>query len=587
MSETPAPIPAPNPVPGPAPVPAPTPAPIPASGPSPAPIPARSVPAGARVWSAEDAARWSRARSAPWARPLWSIAALLITVVWAIAASPDPACGDAAPCGTDWVGMAEWGLAAGLVYWLARLPEMTLIAAPALAAVVASVELWGAEPNSLAANVCVLVALAFGWAAALERIAARRRQRALSESAAGVRHPLPGPPGPLRRGTIPIAAGLLLLGAAALCLAQGFAGIRADRHHTDRAVRIVATVIGRDDESVRVRTDDARRLTLDSFYPEDYRVGGAVTVLEDGAWRRLSAEPYDAVGWQLAALAVGLPGLSLLATGLLARRRAAALRRTPVPVLRVLERMDGAGRTWIHAGDDTTGRAPVLVGGFVPERSHAEEHERGGERGHPRKREHGTARHAGEADGGEPFAAGTGPREAVMFGSAYEGAELVLVTTGPDNRPVVLRTAAHLRLPRPGEQPALATGGNSYTASADPDSEPQGPPAPDRVPATLITTGRPLRWGPSALARAGGAVSALCVMAVVASVTRSLVTDGIDWHAAILFGLVAWGRSAAELLNWRVTADSSGLWLSGGGGCGRCPGNRCGRSAIRRKGAWR
>jgi hypothetical protein len=379
----------------------------------------------------------------------------------------------------------------------------------------------------------------------------------LSESAAGVRHPLPGPLGPLRRGTIPIAAGLLLLGVTALCLAQGFAGIRADGHHTDRAVRVVAKVVSRDDESVRVRTDGARRLTLDSFYPEDYRVGGTVTVLEDGAWRRLSAEPYDAVGWQLAALAVGLPGLSLLATGLLARRRAATLRRTPVPVVRVLERMDGEGRIWIHAGDDAAGREPVLGGGFVVERSDADGHERGCER------EHGTAHHADQVDEGEPFAAGTRLREAVMFGSAYEGGELVLVTTGRDTRPVVLRTAGPVRLPHPGEQPALATGGKSYTASADPDSEPQGPPAPDRVPTTLITTGRPLRWGPSALARAGGAALALAMVAGVASITRSLVTDGVDWHAALLLGLPAWGGSAAELLNWRVTADSSGLWLSG------------------------
>lgn len=128
--------------------------------------------------------------------PLWSVLALLITVAWAIAAAPEPPCTDAAPCGADWPGMVEMGLAVGLLYWLARLPELTLVAAPVLAAVVARVELPDAEPNSLAANLCVLAALGFGWAAACERVAARRRQRDLVERAAGVRHPLPGPVAP-------------------------------------------------------------------------------------------------------------------------------------------------------------------------------------------------------------------------------------------------------------------------------------------------------------------------------------------------------------------------------------------------------
>ncbi|MGW3102993.1 hypothetical protein [Streptomyces sp. NPDC001100] len=150
----------------------------------PVPIPSGSVPAGASVWSREDAARWSRARAAPWARPVWSVWSLLITVVWANAATPDQPCSDGVPCGADWLGMAETGLAVGLVYWLARLPELTLIAAPALAAVVAWLELPDAGPTTVFANLSVLVALGFGWAAARERIAARSRQRGSAERAA-------------------------------------------------------------------------------------------------------------------------------------------------------------------------------------------------------------------------------------------------------------------------------------------------------------------------------------------------------------------------------------------------------------------
>ena len=527
----------------------------------PAPIPSGSVPAGTPVWSGEDAARWSRARSAPWARPLWSIWALLITVVWANAATPDQPCSDAVPCGTDWLGMAETGLAVGLVYWLARLPELTLIAAPGLAALVAWVELPDAGPMAAVANLSVLVALGFGWAAARERIAARGRQRGSAERAARVRA-LPAPVGPLRRGTIPIGAGLLFLGVAVFCVAQGLAGVHSYQHRAERAVRVTATVVGRSDEAVRVRTDDAQSLTLGVSYPEDYRFGDTETVLEDGTWRGLAAEPYDAFGWQLSALAAGLPGSSMLFTGLLARRRAAALRRTPVPVLRVLERMDDEGRIWIYAGDDTAGRTPVFAGRFTadepgpdepgPDETEVDETEAD---------ETEAAHRDDEAGEKEPFTVDTGLRGAVMFGSPHDGGELVLATTGRDARPVVIRTTAPIRLPRPGKGPALATEEAADTATRLPD--PRSMTGTGRFPAPLVPTGQPLRWTPGALARAGGVALALGITAGVTFIGRSLVTEGFGWRVILLPGLLAWSGSAAELLNWRVVADSSGLWLTG------------------------
>ncbi|MER5471776.1 hypothetical protein [Streptomyces sp. NPDC002685] len=511
-------------------------------GPTPAPIPSGCVPAGTPVWSSEEAARWSRVRAASWARPLWSVLALLITVVWAIAAAPEPPCTEVAPCGADWPGMVEMGLAVGLLYWLARLPELTLVAAPVLAAVVARLELPGAGPNPLAANLCVLGALGFGWAAARERIAARRRRRDLVEGSSGVRHPLPEPLARLRRGLIPIGAGLLLVAVAAFCVAQGLAGVRDDRRHADHAVPAVAKVVGRNDESVRVRTDDGRRLRLDSLYPEDHRVGGTVTVLEDGSWRRLVSEPYDAMGPQLGVLAAGLPGLSLLVTGLLARRRAAALRRGPVPVLRVLERMDEDGLVWIHAGDDTACRRPVLGAGFVAEAPGADEREPA----HPA---------ADDVDMEELISAAMLPREAVMFGSPYDGGELFLVTTFRDGQPAVLRTSGPVRLPRSVRRPVSAPETEAHAATDG---------VATAVPATLVTTGRPLSWGPGALARAGGAALALIMIAGVAFNTRALVTGGFGVKTVFfLLCLLSWLGTAAELLNWRVTADSSGLWLSG------------------------
>ncbi|WP_392964832.1 hypothetical protein [Streptomyces sp. LN245] len=570
-----------------------TPAPIPAP-------PSRFAPADTPVWTSEEAARWSHLRPASWARPLWSVLALLITVVWAIAAAPEPPCTDAVPCGADWPGMVEMGLAVGLLYWLARLPELTLVAAPVLAAVVARVELPDAEPNSLAANLCVLAALGFGWAAACERVAARGRQRDLVERAAGVRHPLPGPVAPLRRGTIPIAAGLVLVAVAAFSVVQGLAGIRDDRQHADRAVPLVARVIDRDDDSVRVRGHDGRRLTLDSLYPEDHRVGGTVTVLEDGAWRRLASEPYDAMGPQLAVLAAGLPGLSLLVTGLLARRRVAALRRGRVPVLRVLERMDEDGLIRIYAGDDTVGRRPLLAASFAAETPGGEERgtahpaddehesahsvededEHGHEPAHSADDDHGPAHPADNADDDhgpahpaddedreeERIPSGTRPREAVLFGSPCEGGELLLVTTSRDDVPAVLRTSGSVRLPSPGGRPESAPEEEAYAAADG---------VATTVPASLVTIGRPLRWGPSVLALAGGAALALIMIAGVAFNARTLVTDGIGLKAVFfLLCLLTWLGNAAELLNWRVTADSSGLWLAGGWKVRHVPWNR-------------
>lgn len=472
--------------------------------------------------------------------------ALLVTVVWAIAVEPEPPCSDVAPCGPDWGGMVQMGLAVGLLYWLARLPEVTLIAAPALGAIVAWGELPGAGSMSQAANVAVIAALAFGWAGARERLAARSRQWHIAERAAGVRHPLPGAIGPLTRGTVPLAAGLLLCAVAAGAVLMGLRGIRADERHAARAVGTAAEVISQGEESVRLRTDDARRITVDAFYPEDYGVGSTVTVLEDGSWRRLVAEPYDAFGWQLLVLAAGLPGLSLLTVGVLARRRAAALRRSPVPALRVLERTDQEGRTWVYAADDGSGRTPLfvcLLTATLPD----------GVEPAPRITDDG--------DEDEFPVVDTRLHEAVMLGAPCDGGELVLVTTDRDGHQYVVRTAGPVRLPRTGKEPRLDA--LAVTEARSETAEPHDPGRTDRIAATLTPTDRPLRWGPGPVARTAGLAITAGVAASISYFTHSLVADGFGWELIPLIGLLFWINLGAILLNWRVTADSTGLWLAG------------------------
>ncbi|WP_183154904.1 hypothetical protein [Streptomyces shenzhenensis] len=438
--------------------------------------------------------------------------------------------------------MTEVGLAVGLLYWLARLPELTLIAAPALAAMVAWGEVPGADRMSQVANFAVIGAVAFGWAAARERLAARSRQRRLVERTAGVRHRLPEPAGPLVRGRFPLAAGLVLCAVAAGAVLLGLSGIRADERHADRATHITATVIHRGEETVRVRTDDERRITVDASYPEDYGVGSTVTVLEDGSWRRLAAEPYDAFGWQLLILAAGLPGLSFLTVGVLARRRAVALRRAPVPALRVLDRTDYEGRTWIYAADDTAGQTALftcLCTAMLPDEDEL------------------VGRIQEKAE--DEFRVDTRLHEAVLLGAPYEGGELVLVTTDRAGDPIVIRTAGPVRLPRTGKKPLLGA------TVLDPDtSGPQRQDRIDRIATTLAPTGRPMRWGPGPVARTAGLALTAGLTAGVSFTAHSLATDGFHWHLLLPpLMLPIWIRFAAVLLNWRATADSTGLWLTG------------------------
>ena len=231
---------------------------------TPVPISSDSVPEDAHAWLCADAAVWARHRPANWARPPWSILALLGTVAVAIAVEPEPACSDAVPCGTDWVGMVQLGLALGLLYWYARLPELTLVAAPALAALVIWEELPNSGWTSRAANVAVLVALALGWASTWARLGARRKQRQLVEGTVGIRNQLPESVGSPGRGVFPIAAGTVLCAVAVGAIVLGLRAVHTDEQHASRAVRTTAEVLSRNDVSLRVRTGDERRIAVEA-----------------------------------------------------------------------------------------------------------------------------------------------------------------------------------------------------------------------------------------------------------------------------------------------------------------------------------
>lgn len=137
-----------------------------------------------------------------------------------------------------------------------------MVAAPALAAVPMCGELPAYGGTERIAN---LAAPAFGGARAATRLTVRRRRRDLAERAAAARHPLPA--GPLTRGVLPLVVGSVLCAVAAGAVAVGLRGVHDDERHAERGGCVTARLTGRDEESVRVRTDDGRPAVYPPYIP--------------------------------------------------------------------------------------------------------------------------------------------------------------------------------------------------------------------------------------------------------------------------------------------------------------------------------
>ncbi|MGW6539461.1 hypothetical protein ACWGBV_10180 [Streptomyces sp. NPDC055051] len=426
-------------------------------------------------WGRIGAAAWSAAGPGPWARPLWSVLALLVSVVAAFVTEPVPVCSDVAPCGPDWIDPAQTGLAIGVLCWNARLPELTLVAAPPLAFLVAGEQFPAPGTASAVANAAVLAALALCWAAACERLTARRRQRRVFEQASGAVVRTLAPARLPLRGKRRLIAGTTLCAVAVIAALMGLRGVHADEDRAARATRIEAEVTSRTDESVRLRTHDGRRLDVESFFPEDHRLGTTVTVLEDGPWRRLAAEPYDAFGRQLLALVAAVPGILLSAAELRALHRSRVRRRGGLPALRVRVAVTGEGTIRVHGLDGTGVDRPLfsvdMASAGVLGDDGDSDSDSGSEGGEGRK----GGKHDpddGLGDDGMDDGMGDGMdddadddvgdgmdddvdaeapafgvrRDAVVIGAPYEGAELVLVLPTRDGgpHPVVLLATAQL-----------------------------------------------------------------------------------------------------------------------------------------------
>ncbi|MDQ0833038.1 hypothetical protein QF032_004882 [Streptomyces achromogenes] len=294
-------------------------------------------------------------------------------------------------------------------------------------------------------------------------------------------------------------------------------------------------------------------------------VAGGALYAAAGLWDRSAGrQAVPAAGWCLAGL-----GLTLLLSGLLGRRRALALRRAPVPVLRVLVRDNSDADTEVYAADDLAALHPLFTVS-----TYASKASRGAADGDTDEGDgHRVDGHKvdGDEDDDEELRAlidrigdeRAGPlREAVLYGIPCDGGEAVFLAAasvaagtpvveaslGPVRpmTPGVLRTrsrAEKRRSVRAARDAGLrARAAEAVEAAAGQD---RGDEAPERV----------RHWSAGWADRTAVALAALFLACYLRSGWWG------DVYALVLTALA--GLVLPRQLAWRVTADREGLWFNG------------------------
>lgn len=355
------------------------------------------------------------------------------------------------------------------------------------------------------------VAVTFTWATAEIRLSKRRLQRQWALSAAeGATATVPDEAGPLRRGRF-----LIGLGCVLTVLGAGLLSLASGWD--------VAT--------------DRHEVTLVGWF---------------------------VVGW----------GLTSLLSGWLGRRRAAALRGAPVPVLRVLVRDGADGDAEVFAADDVAALRPLFT--VAAEEWYAESDEEVEERISEEELdelldavENHDENYDDDDDDEQP-----GPlREAVLYGPPHEGAEVVIVSTaekpegpqGPDGSegaggsPAELVVESSTGPVRPLSDRAVRRRAAAQKARARRST------VHEELRATAATESR-ARLGdepvPVRRWRAGWPDWTAALFTIVAIVAIGLYPNGLKQY--VLGGLLGvFGILVLpQMLAWRITADRSGLWLS-------------------------
>ncbi|NUS25378.1 MAG: hypothetical protein HOV92_14325 [Streptomyces sp.] len=268
--------------------------------------------------------------------------------------------------------------------------------------------------------------------------------------------------------------------------------------------------------------------------------GVAVSVTSE-VWE----DVVDQEGAATAGLYVAGLGITVLLSAALGRRRAVALRREPVPVLRVLVRENADVDTEVFAADDLGALRPLFtVSTLEPddEEQDETEDETEGEGDELDEEELNALLDRLDDDAPGPL------REAVLYGTPYDGAEIVLLAADedPDEPPVAEYSTGPVR-PLSDRAVDRALVKEKRAAAEEGRSE----AAAVRKPVTLG------RW------RAGWP-DRLTATAVVLWAGQNLWGETGVWRWGVGGVLALCGAWALTYwVGWRITADSAGLWFNG------------------------
>ncbi|MET7456713.1 hypothetical protein ABZT03_33485 [Streptomyces sp. NPDC005574] len=283
---------------------------------------------------------------------------------------------------------------------------------------------------------------------------------------------------------------------------------------------------------------------------------GVGLLVTSGLWDA----PEDRGGAAAAGLYVAGLGATAVLSGVLGRRRAAALAAAPAPVLRVLVRQDEGGGTEVFAADDTTALRPLFAVGTTGtgEDRDAPAPDPGSEAEARMKAEAGIDEFLDQLEDDRP-----GPlREAVLYGAPYDGAEILLVSAAPEpgGPPLVERSTGPVRPLSPGGARRRLAREKRAAARAAVDEEEHL-----LLVAAARSTAAPVpvrHW------RAGAPDLLACVLLALWGGGTAWAafsdTDVSLWQEAVVVAVGLYGacRLAVKLC-WRITADRTGLWLNG------------------------
>ncbi|MEV7883152.1 hypothetical protein ACWD3I_12155 [Streptomyces sp. NPDC002817] len=248
-------------------------------------------------------------------------------------------------------------------------------------------------------------------------------------------------------------------------------------------------------------------------------------------------------------------GLTAVLSGLLGRRRAAVLRGAPVPVLRVLVRENADVDTEVYAADDLGALRPLFTVSMSEPDDEGEPFFEEADDDFDEEAAEAEMREAlDRIDEEEP-----GPlREAVLYGTPYDGAEILLVSADeePGEPPLIERSQGPVR-PLSDRFGRSRIVGEKKAGTRKAAYRELGRLAAEAAVAQL-GSGAVRRW------RAGWPDRLTAVVVILWFVPIALDESGWFWRY-VLVGSVALGGALLlpDRLGWTITADREGLWFNG------------------------